>query len=56
MFVLFRLFAYISKDTAINIENVSIDSVRSLRGKEYCGASEFAWVEPATCRCLGADE
>ena len=39
--VLFRLFADVSKDTAIHIEDVSVDCIGCLRSKEYSGTGQL---------------
>ena len=39
--VLFRLFADVSKDTSIYIEDVSIDCIGCLRSKEYSGTGQL---------------
>ena len=39
--VLFRLFADVSKDTAIYIEDVSVHCIGCLRSKEYSGTGQF---------------
>lgn len=54
--MLFWLFADISKDTTINIQDMPVDGIRSLRGKEYSGTTQFIGIQPASCRSLGADE
>ena len=38
---LFRLFADVSKDTAIYIEDVSVDCIGCLRSKEYSGTGQL---------------
>lgn len=36
---LLRLLADVSKDTTINVKNVTVYSIRSFRSKEYCRTS-----------------
>ena len=51
-----RLFADISENTSVHIENMTVDSVRSMARKEYGRSSQFFRLEPSSCRSLGADE
>ena len=51
-----RLLADVSKNTAIDIENVAIDGVGGMRGKEHGGSAQFLGLEPTAGRCLGTDE
>ena len=51
-----RLFADVCKNTAVNIENMSVDEVGSIRSKEYCGAYQVLSFAPACRRGLADDE
>lgn len=53
---LFRLFANVSQNTAIYIQDVAIHGVRSLRSKEHSGTSQFLRVQPTAGGSLGADK
>ena len=53
---LLRLLAYISEDTAIDIENVTIHGIGGFGGEEDSGTCEFLRIEPTASRSLGADE
>ena len=50
------LLADVGKDTAIDIQHVTIDSVRSMRCQEDGRTTQLLRIEPASGRCLGADE
>ncbi len=54
--MLFRLFADVGEDTAIDIEDMAVDSVGSMGSEEDSGSAEFFGFEPASRGCLGADE
>ena len=53
---LLGLFADVSKDTAIYIEDVSIDCIGCLRSKEYSGTGQLFGLQPSVSRGLSADE
>ena len=41
LYTLLWLLADVSEDTAVNIEHVTVNGIRSLRSKEYCRTTEF---------------
>ena len=53
---LLGLFADVSKDTAIYIEDVSVDCIGCLRSKEYSGTGQLFGLQPSVSRGLSADE
>lgn len=46
----------VSRDTAVDINNLSIDKVRSGRSKEYCKTHKVLCSAPSLSGCLGTDE
>ena len=53
---LFRLLADVGQDTAVNVEHLSVDEVRSVGGKEYDRTHQVFGRSPAGCGSLGHDE
>jgi len=53
---LLRLLADVGQNASVDIQYVTIDSVRGMRGEEHGGTAQFAGVEPAACGRLGTDE
>jgi hypothetical protein len=51
-----RLFANVSKNTSIDIKDVTVDCIGSMGCKEYSGATELLWIEPTSGWSLGTDE
>ena len=50
--ILLRLLADISENTAVNVKNVTVYKVGSIRGKEYCGTGEVVGISPTCRRCF----
>ncbi len=53
---LLGLFSDVSKDTAVNIEDVTVNCVGCFRGKENCGTCKLFGLEPSVGGCLSTDE
>src|SRR5574344_1262269 len=53
---LFRLFADVSQNITIHIEDVTVHGIRSMRSQEHSGATQLFRVKPTPCRSLGTDE
>jgi len=47
------LLAEICLYSSVNVENLSVNEIRSLGCKEYCGALEVLRVTPSTCGSFG---
>lgn len=50
------LFAYVGKDSAVNIKDVAVDEVGRVGGEEYGWTHEVVGCAPAGGRCLRNDE
>ena len=53
---LLRLFANVSQNTAVNVQNVTVDEVGSIGSQEYRRSHQIFWFAPASSRCFGNDE
>lgn len=54
--ILLGLFSDIGQDSAIDIEDMSVDEIGSIRGKEDGRALKVFGCSPSASRCLGTDE
>ena len=54
--LLLWLLTDVCEDTTINIQYMTIDSIRSLRSQEYCRTTKLRRIEPATSWSLSANE
>ena len=50
------LFADIGQYAAIDVKHMAVDSIRGMRGQEYCGSAQLFRLQPAPGRRLGTDE
>ena len=50
------LLADISQDAAVNVQNVTVDKVGSIRSQEHSGTGQILCLTPATCGGLADDE
>lgn len=53
---LLRLLTDVSEDTAVDVENVTVDEVGCITCKEDCRSLEVLCITPACCGSLGNDE
>lgn len=51
-YLLFRLFSDVSQDTAVNVQNMSVHCVGSLRCQEHSRTCEFLRIQPTTAGVL----
>ena len=50
------MLADVSQDSAVNIQDMSVDEVGCVISQEYCRSLQIFRCSPACCRCLGNDE